>query len=248
MRNYLIAAILLISTFAAAQSNYRRKTNEQTIVAPVVKGKIIDSSTGKPVEFANVSLYMSKDSSIVNGAVTNAAGYFEINNIKPGNYYVKATFIGYKTNTINKVNIRSANSILDLGMVKIEPSSIKMGAVVVKAEKDMIVTNLDKEVINVEKDLSSAGGSALEVMQNIPSVTVDIDGNISLRGNSNVTILIDGKPSGLAGLNSSDVLTSIPASSIKSIELVTNPSAKYDPDGTAGIINIVLKEKIGSWV
>ena len=130
-----------------------------------------------------------------------------------------------------------------LGIVKITSRSINTNEVVIQSERDYIENRIDKKIINVEKSLVSAGGTALDVMQNIPSVTVDADGNVSLRGNNNVTILIDGKPSGLSGISSSDVLTSLPASSIQSIEVVTNPSAKYDPDGTSGIVNIIMKKK-----
>jgi outer membrane receptor protein involved in Fe transport len=131
----------------------------------------------------------------------------------------------------------------DLGIISLDPTALMMGEVVVSSEKEMLTYNLDKKVINVERDLTSVGGTALDVMQNIPSVAVDADGGVSLRGNPNITFLVDGKPSGLAGISSSDVLTQIPASSIERIELVTNPSARYDPEGTAGIINIVLKKK-----
>ena len=208
-----------------------------------ITGRVSDTSTKKPVEYANVSIFSLKDSSIVTGAVSDANGTFIIKNVKPGHYYAKISFIGYTTKAIKNINLASDNKGVQLGTVDLKASSIKLGAVVVKGKNDMIVTNLDKQVINVDKDLQSAGGTALDVMQNIPALTVDIDGNISLRGSTNVTILVDGKPTGMAGLNSSDVLTSIPASSIKSVEVVTNPSAKYDPDGTAGIINIVLKKK-----
>ena len=244
MRKVIIVVLIFITSILMPAQEIRGKNkNSDNNSLGIIKGRIIDSSTKKPVNYANVALYLSKDSSVVNGAVSGSKGDFLIKDVKPGRYYAKASFIGYKTKTLNNLAVSAKNKIIELGTIDIESSSIKMGAVVVKAEKDMLVTNLDKQVVNVEKDLSSAGGSALDVMQNIPAVTVDIDGNVSLRGNSNVTILIDGKPSGLAGLNSSDVLTSIPAGSIKSIELVTNPSAKYDPDGTAGIINIVLKKR-----
>ncbi len=241
MKLFLIAAVIMINIISVGQTYKRGDENSNS--TGIIKGKVIDASTKKPIDYANISLFNKKDSSIVNGAVSDAEGNFLIKNISPGIYYSKISFIGYKTDVIKSINLSASNKIISLGTISLTSTSVRLGAVVVKADKDMVVTNLDKQVVNVEKDLSSAGGTALDVMQNIPALTVDIDGNISLRGNSNVTILVDGKPTGLAGLNSSDVLTSIPASSIKSVELVTNPSAKYDPDGTAGIINIVLKKK-----
>lgn len=238
---FILSLIILINMILFGQDN-RREINRGSFTG-TIKGKVIDSSTNKPIDYANVTLFRASDSTTATGGISNEKGEFQIGDIRPGNYFAKVSFIGYKTNVIKNISITQQNKTLELGIIKISSTSIKMGAVVVKGSSDMVVTNLDKQVINVEKDLSSAGGTALDVMQNIPALTVDIDGNISLRGNSNVTILIDGKPTGLAGLNSSDVLTSIPASSIKSVELVTNPSAKYDPDGTAGIINIVLKKR-----
>ncbi len=244
MKRVFIAVIIILSNLIVfGQANRNSTREESSNLSGVIKGKVIDFSTKKSIDYANVTLFNKKDSSMVNGAVSDENGNFLIKNVVPGNYYAKVSFIGYKTNVIKSVTINPNNKLVDIGTVNLTSTAVKLGAVVVKADKDMVVTNLDKQVINVEKDLSSAGGTALDVMQNIPALTVDIDGNISLRGNSNVTILVDGKPTGLAGLNSSDVLTSIPASSIKSVELVTNPSAKYDPDGTAGIINIVLKKR-----
>ena len=242
MKKYLILTILILLNVTLFGQANRSEMNKGNFNG-VLKGKVIDSSTKAPIDYANVTLYRAKDSTTATGGISNEKGEFLINDIKPGKYFAKVSFIGYKTNLINNILISPQSQAVELGAIKITSASIKMGTVVVKGSNDMVVTNLDKQVINVEKDLSSAGGTALDVMQNIPALTVDIDGNISLRGNSNVTILIDGKPTGLAGLNSSDVLTSIPASSIKSVELVTNPSAKYDPDGTAGIINIVLKKR-----
>ena len=242
MNKYFILSLIILMNMILFGQDDRREINRGSFTG-TIKGKVIDSSTNKPIDYANVTLFRASDSTTATGGISNEKGEFQIGDIRPGNYFAKVSFIGYKTNVIKNISITQQNKTLELGIIKISSTSIKMGAVVVKGSSDMVVTNLDKQVINVEKDLSSAGGTALDVMQNIPALTVDIDGNISLRGNSNVTILIDGKPTGLAGLNSSDVLTSIPASSIKSVELVTNPSAKYDPDGTAGIINIVLKKR-----
>ena len=231
--------VLFINLSVLAQQNGQNQGSFEG----VVKGKVIDATTSQPIDYANITLYNPKDSSVVTGGISNETGNFSISIARPGRFYAKVSYIGYKTHLIRSVIVTPVKSTIDLGTISITPKAVDLNTVVVKGEKDMVVTNLDKQVINVDKDLASSGGTALDVMQNIPALTVDINGNISLRGNSNVTILIDGKPSGLAGLNSSDVLTSIPASSIKAVELVTNPSAKYDPDGTAGIINIVLKKQ-----
>jgi outer membrane receptor protein involved in Fe transport len=231
--------LLLVNLIVLAQQNNR----PGGFSLGTVKGKVIDATTKQPIDYANITLFNPKDSSVVTGGISNESGVFQINDVRPGRFYAKVTFIGYKTNLVRNITITPTKNTVDLGTISITSAAVNLNEVVVKGDKDMVVTNLDKQVINVDKDLSSSGGTALDVMQNIPALTVDIDGNVSLRGNSNVTILIDGKPSGLSGLQSSDVLTAIPSSSIKSVELVTNPSAKYDPDGTAGIINIVLKKK-----
>ncbi|HUX60627.1 MAG TPA: outer membrane beta-barrel family protein [Ignavibacteriaceae bacterium] len=241
MKIYFVVLVLFLTNIIVSAQN---KINENANpISGFIKGKVIDSSTKKVIDFANVSLFSAKDSSVINGTVSNGKGEFIITNVRPGKYYVKISFVGYKSTVITNINITSKSQAAELGLVSIVPSSIQMSGVVVRADKEMIVTNLDKQVINVDKDLVSSSGSALDVMQNIPAIQVDIDGNISLRGNSNVTILVDGKPSGFSGLSSNDVLTQIPANSIQSVEVVTNPSSKYDPDGTAGIINIVLKKK-----
>jgi len=231
--------IILFNLIVLAQQGDRSIAG----IIGVVKGQVIDETTKQPINYANITIFNPKDSSVVNGGITNESGNFNISGLRPGRYYAKVSFIGYKTKLVRNLTITPIKNTVDLGTISLLSAAVNLNEVVVKGDKDMVVTNLDKQVINVDKDLSSSGGTALDVMQNIPALTVDVDGNISLRGNSNVTILIDGKPSGLSGLQSSDVLTSIPASSIKSVELVTNPSAKYDPDGTAGIINIVLKKK-----
>ncbi len=241
MKIYFVVLVIFLANIIVSAQN---KNNENAnLISGFIKGKVIDSSTKKVIDYANVSLFSAKDSSVINGTVSNSKGEFIITNVRPGKYYAKISFVGYKSTVITNINITSKSQAAELGLVSIVPSSIQMSGVVVRADKEMIVTNLDKQVINVDKDLVSSSGSALDVMQNIPAIQVDIDGNISLRGNSNVTILVDGKPSGFSGLSSNDVLTQIPANSIQSVEVVTNPSSKYDPDGTAGIINIVLKKK-----
>lgn len=209
-----------------------------------VTGKIIDAQTKQIIEYCNVVLFTYKDSSMVNGTISDREGRFSISNLRPGIYFLRASYIGYDNRTIDSIRITPRAPEVDLGIVALDEKSIELSNVVVTGEKEIIINNLDKKVINVEKDLTNIGGTAVDVVQNIPSVSVDADGNISYRGNQNIRILIDGKPSELLGLGSGDVLSNIPASQIESIELVTNPSARYDPEGTGGILNIVLKKRI----
>lgn len=206
----------------------------------VIKGSIVEKSSRQPVEYANIMLYRVKDSSFITGTITDAKGAFVLENLYFGNYYLKINFIGFKPQYHNGIKINPNNPIAQLPAIELESNATTLDAVEITADKPLVQFNLDKKVINVEQNLVSAGGSAIDVLQNTPSVTVDVEGNVSLRGNSNVTVLINGKPS---GLSNSAILEQIPAGSIENIELITNPSAKYDPDGISGIINVVLKKE-----
>ncbi len=224
----------------SAPNNLNRNNSSKGKITGLLK----DAQTGQAIEYGNVVVFNYKDSSMVDGTVSGNDGKFSLENIPFGKYYLRASFIGYANKIIDSVIVNPRNSDLNLGKIDLDESSIQLGNVLVTGQKEMIINNLDKKVINVSKDLTSTGGSAVDVVQNIPSVTVDVDGNVSFRGSQNLTILIDGKPSSLVGLSNSDILESLPASSIESVELVTNPSAKYDPDGTSGILNFILKKKL----
>ncbi len=210
----------------------------------IVKGKIFDSQTQKPVEYATVALIRVKDSAIVNGTTTTAAGLFEMKDLKFGKYRIRIGFVGYKNKIVDSIFIYPKQTTVDLGQIFIDNASTNLSEVKIKAENDMLITGIDKKIYNVEKNLVASGGSATDVLQNIPSVNVDMDGNVTMRGSGNLTILIDGKPSGMVAASKSQALEQIPASSIQSIEIITNPSAKYDPEGMSGIINIILKKNL----
>jgi len=202
-----------------------------------ITGQIVDSLSKDVVEFANIALYRQRDSSLVTGTMTDAQGNFKLEKLTPGRFYLEVKFIGYKTRILNGVMVSPRTPQVSIGSIGILSSSQDIEAVVVTGEKRMLQHNLDKKVVNVDKDIASQGGTALDVLQNVPSVDVDTDGNVSLRGSSNVNILIDGRPSNLTSLDE------LPAQMIQSVEVITNPSARYDPDGLSGIINIVLKKK-----
>lgn len=204
---------------------------------PEIKGKVIDVETDGPLEYATVSLFSSQDSTLVTGVITDMKGEFSLKT-KPGKYYVVIQFMGYEPKTIN-INLKDK---VNLGNIIMRPDSALLEEVEVVAEKSTMTMTLDKRVFNVGKDVSSTAGNAIEVLDNIPSVNVDVEGNVSLRGDSGVQILVDGKVSGLAGVSTQDALRSLQADMIEKIEVVTNPSVRYDAEGTAGIINIVLKK------
>ena len=205
-----------------------------------IKGKVIDTETGEPLEYATVSLFHSQDSTLVTGVITDSNGLFSLK-AKPGKYYVVVQFMGYKDKTLN-VNIKDNKTVVSLGEILMNTDAALLDEVEIVAEKSTMSMTLDKRVFNVGKDVSSTAGNAIEVLDNIPSVNVDVDGNVSLRGDSGVQILVDGKVSGLAGTSTQDALRSLQADMIERIEVVTNPSVRYDAEGTAGIINIVLKK------
>ena len=206
-----------------------------------VTGKVIDANSEEVLPFVNVVLLSAKDSTLIDGTVTNEKGFFLLKNVKPNsNFILKLSFIGYKD--VYR-NIKLKDKPLNVGTLSMSTNSEILEGVEIVAERQMMEYKLDKRVINVEKNLVSAGGDASDVLENVPSVSVDEDGAVSLRGNSNVKVLIDGKPSELLGNDLATVLSQIPASTIANIEVITNPSAKYDPEGMSGIINIKLKEK-----
>ncbi|MBP3253060.1 MAG: TonB-dependent receptor [Bacteroidales bacterium] len=228
--------LVLIALMPAVAQNTKKPQGRNSLT-----GKVIDSRSNEPLPYVSVALMTSgQKSSVVNGGITDDSGVFNIKNINSGNYILKLSFVGYK-DVSKEITVNSAN--VNIGTVKLEPSSENLEEVTIVGAKQMMEYKLDKRVINVDQNLVSAGGNASDVLEDVPSVEVDDEGNISLRGASNVTLLIDGKPSTLYGNDVPSVLAQIPASQIDKIEVITNPSAKYNPEGMSGIINITLKEK-----
>lgn len=206
----------------------------------VISGVVIDSVTKKPVEYAAVTAIAMRDTSIAGGNITDENGKFSIDKLKPGRYLLRIKFIGYAEKTMRGIVLKPGTESYSVGTITISPAAENLAEVEVVTHTEVMEANLDKRVINVEKDLTSTGGTALDVMKNVPSVQVDMDNNVSLRGNNNVRILIDGR---VTTLDPSTMLQQIPASMVKQIEVITNPSAKYDPDGVSGIINIITKKE-----
>lgn len=202
-----------------------------------LKGTIVDEATNLPIEYANIVIFKMRDSSMVTGGITDTKGNFTIEKVPFGRYYVEFKFIGYKNNKVDGVMITPKQVDISIGTIKLKSVSESLEGVVVTGQKSMLQSNLDKKVINVDRNISAEGGTALDIMRSIPSVDVDVQGNVSLRGSSNLTILVDGKPSQIQSLDE------LPASIVQSVEVITNPSVRYDPDGMSGILNIVLKKK-----
>ena len=206
----------------------------------VVSGKIMDENN-EPLEYANVILYSLKDSSLVTGGITNEGGEFLIDEVPFGRYYLEANFIGYDKKIVENLKIIPGNTNVEVGLISLGQSSTQLQEIEIRGEKSPIEYHIDKKVVNVQSDLTAAGGSVARALENVPSVRVDLEGNVSLRGSSNFRVFVDGRPSVLQG---SDALQQIPASVVENVEIITNPSAKYDPDGVGGIINIVMKKNV----
>lgn len=233
--------ILLVMGFVLCLSGVSASA-QQKAAKGTLSGKVVDVASSEALPYVNVALLAPKDSTLVGGIITSDDGTFVLANISQGNYILRCSFIGYK-DYFSSVKVNSGKT--NLGTILLTASSETLEGVEVVAERQMMEYKLDKRVVNVDKNLVSAGGSASDVLENVPSVSVDEDGEVSLRGNSNVKVLIDGKPSELLGNDLASVLSQIPASSIENVEVITNPSAKYDPEGMSGIINIKLKQKGG---
>jgi outer membrane receptor protein involved in Fe transport len=244
----LVLTLSAVTAFVPAPTNAQGRTQGggSEAVRPaigILKGQILDAVSNQPIEYSTIALFQMRDSAVSGGTITDPKGNFKVEQIPAGRYNVRVQFMGYETMIIKDIAFRPAEPEVNLGTIKLKPSASSLAGVEVTAEREMMVSNLDKKIINVDKSIASIGGSAVDVMQNIPSVSVDADGNVSLRGSDNITILVDGKPTGLAEISSGDLLQQIPASSIESVEIITNPSVRYDPEGTSGIINIVLKKR-----
>ena len=203
-----------------------------------VTGKVTDEA-GTPLEYATISFQSTGNPDKLTGGITNTEGNFEIE-VPQGEYNIIVEFISFEPRTFPN---RKINADLKLGTIVLGEAAGELNEVVVTAETTQVVVRLDKKIYNIGKDLTTAGGTVADALNNVPSVAVDIEGGISLRGNENVRILINGKPSAMAGFGNTDVLSQLPADAIDRVEVITSPSARYDAEGTAGILNIILKKE-----
>ena len=224
-----------------------------------VSGLVIDSLSNEPLSFAALSFISPQDNQLITGGICNDEGRFIIEDVPVGVYKLLVEYMGYVPKIIPEVKVRpnknsndnntqspysALNAVIDIGVFNMIKSVNQLEEIELVEEKPFVVQGIDRKIFNVDQDLTSSGSTAIELMEKLPSVEVDIDGNLSLRGSTQVRLYVDGKPS---MLSSSDLLETMPSSMIESIELITNPSAKYSPEGMAGIINVVLKKnnKVG---
>lgn len=192
------------------------------------------------MEYVNIRLYRQRDSALIDGNITGKQGRFRIENIAFGKYFLKIQFLGYQEKRIKDIRLFPKEPVKDLGTIHLAPGPRLLEEVTIHGKKRPVEYQLDKKVVHVSEDLLAKGGTAVDVLENVPSVQVDIEGNVSMRGSEDFQVLIDGRPGILSG---NDVLRQIPASNIEKIEIITNPSAKYSAEGTGGILNIILKRK-----
>lgn len=229
---FLVVMICGLQAQEAAKDNINSK----------ITGKVIDSISRLPVEYATVTLFAKNSKKPLNGTTSDQGGLFTIPGVSAGTYTVVVEFIGYKPFTINNISISKKKSVIDVKNIILARNQATLQNVTVTAAGRLIENKIDKMVYNAEKDLTSQTGVATDILKKVPQVSVDVDGNVELSGSGGIRFLINGKPSSAFGSSITDVLQSIPASQIKSIEVITNPGAKYDAQGLGGIINIILKK------
>lgn len=223
----IVAALTALAGFA--QGNGR------------IIGVVMDEKSKLPVEFATIAL-TDAEGKTVNGTIADAKGKFEIEKIANGTYTVTISFIGYETITKSDLVLDGRRAEINLGTVSITEEATQLGEVVVEAKKDLVEERVDRTIYNAENDATTRGGDASDVLKRVPMLSVDLDGNVSMRGSSNIMVLINNKPSTIMANSVADALKQIPADQIKTVEVITSPSAKYDAEGSAGIINIITKK------
>jgi len=242
MKRILLLFTIILSTVITAKAQLGGVGGGSSIVGKV-SGTLIDSVSKKPLDYASVSIFRATGTSPINGVLTDEKGNFKIEGLHPGSYKLRITYVGYPDKFVQGVVTTDSKPDKNMGTIVVAPSAKALKGVEVTGTAALVENKIDKIVYNAEKDLTATGGNATDVLQKVPLVAVDINGNVSLRGDQNVRVLINGKPSGATSASLSDVLKTIPADQIKSIEVITSPSAKYDAEGSAGIINIITKQK-----
>ncbi|MAW95268.1 MULTISPECIES: TonB-dependent receptor [unclassified Leeuwenhoekiella] len=224
---------LVLALFLCTSILFAQKSQDFTI-----SGKVVDKAAGVPLEYATITVKDRNNAQDVEGGITDPSGNFSVS-VPAGDYSIKIEYISFQPIILQ----RSISEDLNLGTIQLEFAASDLEEVTVVAETTTVDVRLDKKIYNIGKDLTTAGGTVSDALNNVPSVSVDVEGGISLRGNENVRILINGKPSALAGFGSTDVLGQLPADAIERVEVITSPSARYDAEGTAGILNIILRKE-----
>lgn len=239
MKHLLLSCILFFVGIVILSAQQKGNRGGEKVE---IRGKVVDVESEKPLEYATITLFSQKDSSLITGGITDIDGKFSIPT-RPGSFFVKVEFISFKARYYPNILLDKNQKLVDLGTIALAADATTLQEVEVRAEKSQMQMSLDKRVFNVGKDLANTGGTAENILDNVPSVTVDIEGNVSLRGSSDVRILINGKPSGMVSSDNANGLRQLPANLIDKVEVITNPSARYEAEGMTGIINIVLRKQ-----
>ena len=236
MKKILFPALLCILNFPL----FAQKSGNQN-EGFIIKGRLLDSISNHPLEYATISLFLNGAKKPINGTVSDNKGNFLVKDVTAGKYKLVAEFLGYKPHILLNITVDKDNPVIDVKDIVLQPKATTLQNIVISGQHKIIENKIDKLVFNAEQDVTSQVGVATDILKKVPQVSVDVDGNVELAGSSSIRFLINGKPSAAFGSNITDVLQSIPASQIKSIEVITNPGAKYDAQGLGGIINIILK-------
>jgi outer membrane receptor protein involved in Fe transport len=238
---FLLSTLLLFCTkILMAQGYNRGATQGDSPKEAKVTGTIIDGGNNQAVPYASVAIYQAKDSTLLTGVLSNSDGGFTIEKLPYGKFYVIVTFVGYKPHKVNNILLTPSQKTTALGTIKVNITSTELNEVKVVGTVPPVKYQIDKKVVNIAQNITASGGTLADALQNAPSVQTDVEGNITVRGSSNFTVLVDGRPSPVAG---SEALQQIPANLVENVEIITNPSAKYEAEGSAGIINIVMKKQ-----
>jgi outer membrane receptor protein involved in Fe transport len=243
----IVTAIFILTSFNQINAQAPTQPASASATEPAPKGNskisgiVLDSVANKGVEFASIALFNVADNKAIDGTTADETGKFSITKVAPGSYKLLISFIGFKDRTISNIKIEKGKDVA-LGNIQLASSAQDLQEVTITGEKSLVEEKVDRLVYNAEKDITSKGGDAADLLRKVPMLSVDLDGNVSLRGSSNIKVLINNKPSTIIAANVADALKQIPADMIKSVEVITSPSAKYDAEGSGGIINIITKK------
>ncbi|MBN3521876.1 TonB-dependent receptor [Algoriphagus lutimaris] len=229
---FVFSTIISVGIFA--QSTDGDKKTPARII-----GVAKDQNTGEAVPYATAALYKAGTEENIAGGVADDEGKFFITGMKPGSYILKVSFLGFETQTVDNIQVTSPNGDVNLGDILMSDEGVALEEVTVQGQRELIEERVDRTIYKAENDKTTAGGDGTDVLRRVPMLSVDLDGNVSMRGSSNITVLIDNRPSAIAASSISDALRQIPAEEIKAVEVITSPSARFDAEGTSGVINIV---------
>lgn len=243
MRIYLLLLLLLPLALFGQRPPSSYGGGGAPKIKGIIKGAVVDANNGEAVEYATIVLLSADGSKQITGTVTEAGGAFKIPDVATGKYQLKISFIGYEKKTLADIETTPKKPDLDLKTIQLGTDAVLLDGVEVVGQAALVENRIDKLVYNADQDATNAGGDASDVLRKVPLLSVDLDGNVSLRGSSNLQILVNGRPSTIFASSVADALKSIPSDQIKSVEVITTPSARYDGEGSGGIINIITKKK-----